>query len=64
MEISADKTKLITKSAHDIQWKIEVKGQKLGTVTSFKYFGAVGMYKTIFVKNIIIYICLQHCNVL
>ena len=41
MEISAEKTKLMTKSANGIQKEIEVKGQKLGTVTSFKYLGAV-----------------------
>ena len=41
MEISAEKTKLITNSTNDIQREIKVKGQKLGTVTSFKYLGAV-----------------------
>ena len=41
MEISAEKTKLMTNSANSIQREIKVKGQKLGTVTSFKYFGAV-----------------------
>ena len=41
MEISAEKTKLMTNSANDIQREIKVKGQKLGTVTSFKYIGAV-----------------------
>ena len=41
MEISAEKTKLMTNSANGIQREIEVKGQKLGTVTSFKYLGAV-----------------------
>ena len=40
MEISA-KTKLMTNSANSIQREIKVKGQKLGTVTSFKYLGAV-----------------------
>ena len=40
MEISA-KTKLMTNSANGIQREIKVKGQKLGTVTSFKYLGAV-----------------------
>ena len=39
MEISAEKTKLMTNSANGIQR--EIKGQKLGTVTSFKYLGAV-----------------------
>ena len=41
MEISAEKTKLMTNSANGIQRQIKVKGQKLGTVTSFKYLGAV-----------------------
>ena len=41
MEISAEKTKLMTNSTDDIQRKIKVKGHKLGTVTSFKYLGAV-----------------------
>ena len=40
-EISAEKTKLMTNSANGIQRKIKVKGQKLGTVTSFKYLGAI-----------------------
>ena len=31
----------ILSSANGIQKEIKVKGQKLGTVTSFKYFGAV-----------------------
>ena len=41
MEISAEKTKLMTNSANGIQREIRVKGQKLGSVTSFKYLGAV-----------------------
>ena len=41
METSAEKTKLMTNSANGIQRKIKVKGQKLGTVTSFRYLGAV-----------------------
>ena len=43
MEISAEKTKLMTNSAPGIkrEREIKVKGQKLGTVTSFKYLGAV-----------------------
>ena len=41
MEISAEKTKLMTNSANDIQREIQVKGQKLDTVTSFRYLGAV-----------------------
>ena len=41
MEISAEKTKLMTNSANGTQREIKVKRQKLGTVTSFKYLGAV-----------------------
>ena len=41
MEISAEKTKLMTNSANGIQRETKVKGQKLGTVTSFKYLGSV-----------------------
>ena len=38
MEISAEKTKLMTNSARG---RSKVKGQKLGIVTSFKYLGAI-----------------------
>ena len=41
MEISAEKTRLMTNSANGIRREVKVKGQKLGTVTSFKYLGAV-----------------------
>ena len=41
MEISAKKTKLMVNRANGIQKEIKVIGQKLGTVTSFKYLGAV-----------------------
>ena len=41
MEISVEKAKLMTNSANGIQREIKVKGQKLSTVTSFKYLGAV-----------------------
>ena len=41
MEISTEKTKLMTNSANGIQREIRVKRQKFGTVTSFKYLGAV-----------------------
>ena len=37
MEISAEKTKLMTDSANGVQREIQVKWQRLGTVTSFKY---------------------------
>ena len=42
MEISAEKTKLMTNSANGIQREIQVKGQKLlSTVTTFMYLGTV-----------------------
>ena len=41
MEIRAEKAKLMTNSATGIHREIKVKGQKLGTVTSFMYLGAV-----------------------
>ena len=41
MMISAEKTKLMINGANGIQRETKVKGQKLGTVTSFKYLGAV-----------------------
>ena len=39
MEISAEMTKLMAHRANGIQREIKVKGQKLDTVTSFKYLG-------------------------
>ena len=41
MEISAEKTKLMTNNTSDINTEIKVNGQKLGTVTSFMYLGSV-----------------------
>ena len=41
MGISAEKTKLITNNTGGINTEIEVNGQKLETVTSFKYLGSV-----------------------
>ena len=41
MEISAEKAKLVTNSTNGIQREIKVKGQMLGTVTSFKYPRAI-----------------------
>ena len=41
MEISAEKTKLMTNNDTGINKDIKVKGQKLETVTSFKYPGLV-----------------------
>ena len=41
MEISAEKTKLMTNSVNGIQRDIKITGQTLGTVTSFKYLRTV-----------------------
>ena len=41
MEIRAEKTKLMTNSANGCRREMKVKEQKLGTVTSVKYLGAV-----------------------
>ena len=39
-EISAEKTKLMTNNTSGINTEIKVNGQKLETVTSFKYLGS------------------------
>ena len=41
MEVSAEKTKLMTNNTGGINTEIKVNGQKLETVTSFKYLGSV-----------------------
>ena len=41
MDISAEKTKLMTDNTSGINTEIKVNGQKLETVTSFKYLGSV-----------------------
>ena len=41
MEISAEKTKLLTNTTSGINTEIKVNGQKLETVTSLKYLGSV-----------------------
>ena len=41
MEISAEKTKLMTNNANGISIDIRINGEKLDEVDSFKYFGAV-----------------------
>ena len=41
MEISAEKTKLMTINTSGINKEIKVTGQKFGTVTSFKYLGSI-----------------------
>ena len=41
MEISAEKTKLMTNNTSGINTEIKMNGQQLETVTSFKYLGSV-----------------------
>ena len=41
MEISAEKTKLMTNNTSGINTKIKINGQKLEIDTSFKYLGSV-----------------------
>ena len=41
MDISAEKTKLMTNNTRGINTEIKVTGQKLETVTRFKYLGSV-----------------------
>ena len=41
MQISADKTKLMINNTNGISSNIRVKGEKLETVQSFKYLGAI-----------------------
>ena len=41
MDISAEKIKLMTNNTSGINTEIKVNGQKLKTVTSFKYLGSV-----------------------
>ena len=41
MEICAEKAKLMTNSTNSLQREIKFRGQKLGTVTSFKYLAAI-----------------------
>ena len=41
MEIHAEKTKLMTNNTSGINTEIKVNGQKLETVTRFKYLGSV-----------------------
>ena len=40
MEISAEKTKRMTNNTSGINTEIKINGQKLETVTSFKYLGS------------------------
>ena len=41
MEVSAEKTKLMTNHTSGINTEIKVNKQKLETVTSFKYLGSL-----------------------
>ena len=41
MEISAEKTELMTNNTSGINTDVKVNGQKLETVTSFEYLGSV-----------------------
>ena len=41
IEVSAKKTKLMTNNTSGFNTEIKVNGQKLETVTSFKYLGSV-----------------------
>ena len=41
MEISAETTKLMTNNTSGVNKEIKVNGQKLETITSFKYLGSV-----------------------
>ena len=45
MEINTEKTKLMTNNTSGINTEIKVNGQKLETVTSFKYLGSVTINK-------------------
>ena len=41
MEISAEKTKLMTNNTQGISTEVKVNGQRLETVTSFRYLGSI-----------------------
>ena len=41
MDMSAEKTKLMTNNTSSISTEVKVNGQKLETVTRFKYQGSV-----------------------
>ena len=45
MEISAEKTKLKTNNTSGINTEIKVNGQKLETVTSFKYLAQLELMR-------------------
>ena len=62
MEISAEKTKLMTNSANGIQREIKVKGQKLGTVTSFKYRTLEQLFQMRLQTRGSLKDCTSHCS--
>ena len=41
MEVSTEKSKIMTNSMNNISANISMKGQKLEEVTSFKYLGVI-----------------------
>ena len=41
MEISTEKTKLMTNNTQGISTKVKVNGRRLETVTSFRYLGSI-----------------------
>ena len=45
MEISAEKTKLMTNNTSGVNTEIKVNRQKLETITSFKYLGSFITYE-------------------
>ena len=45
MQISTEKTNLMTNNTSSINTEVKVNGQKLETVTSFKYLGSVITYE-------------------
>ena len=45
METSAEKTKLMTNNTSGINTEMKLNGQRLGTVTSFKYLDSVIMMR-------------------
>ena len=53
MDIGAERVNLMTNSVNGIQREINIKGQKPGTVISFRYLGAVsgGGFKPAILKR-------------
>ena len=50
MEISVEKTKLMTNNTSGIKKEIKVNGKKLETVTSFRYMGSFYLMRVPSVK--------------